>query len=317
MLKAFAIDPRIFDSWLATQLWAGRFGPSTCRMIAEYPPRWRKLVLKGLPEVSEIDRKRIVRTLEKLSPRLMRSELPYNDKVDWVENAHFCQKTRNAFHAVIASNSGNVPAIVLLADEVEDDSPEFHVPTGVPVARRAEAMADAVQLFLFTARQLKFIDSYLIPDRPKYRRTIKAFLRRVNPKLCTSPIEFHIEEKGDGRSRFEAIAGALHELVPLNLTVHFHAWRKLGREAFHGRYILDQRTGFSFDHGLDEGGESQTTDVNLVSEEIRHKRWADFDTSNPSGEYQRAFSIEVRGQVDSRWTFRSGGDITSCAGDVV
>lgn len=69
-------------------------------------------------------------------------------------------------------------------------------------------------------------------------------------------------------------------ILPLGIQLRIIRWQqKDGGDKPHARYILTERGGIRYDYGLDEGEEGdQATDVSLISEETRGKRWMDYQT---------------------------------------
>lgn len=82
----------------------------------------------------------------------------------------------------------------------------------------------------------------------------------------------------------------LEQIVPRGMPFRLIRWQK--RTEFHNRYLLTNRGGIFFLHGLDEG--PGTDDLALVGESNFQRRWMDFQKQTACFNFVDEFPITGR-----------------------
>lgn len=297
MLNEFAVDPRVFATLTEFKLWSERFGVPRARMIARYPKSWKKLVHQGITEKDPVKRQSLVEKLRRLDAKLLSlSRSPYDASFEWVKNA-VDQHDIFPFKAIIVSeNEAGIPD-VLLADDVDEETPEFKVEAGLAVPRIAYEMAKAVSTLLRASKTLKFVDPFFSPNIPKYKNTLRRFLAEAAEGVQLVSVEYHLTNHRNSSHAFfeQECQSHLPKLIPVGVSVTFHRWEEMhDSESLHPRYILTELAGVRFEHGLDEETDEQTVDVELVSESIYRRRWSEYDPSRTT--FKLLDTVVVQGQ---------------------
>ncbi len=140
------------------------------------------------------------------------------------------------------------------------------------------------------AKSLALIDPWLNSYESRYLDTVticsNVFGQRGHARL-QGRIDIHAEadkQKPDGRTVADHLAAWKEKLRPL-IAVDGHRfrvflWESLpGSESMHDRFILTDQCGISAPGGLDcrRLSHANTTDWNLLDEDVRQKRWFDYD----------------------------------------
>ena len=208
--------------------------------------------------------------------------------------------TKNAtlpFKAIIVSeNEAGIPD-VLLADEVDEETPQFKVEAGLAVPRVAYEMAKAVSTLLRASKALKFIDPFFSPNIPKYKNTLQRFLDEAAEGVQLVDVEYHLTNHRNSTQAFfqQECQSHLSQIIPAGVCVTFYRWEEMpDSESLHPRYILTDRAGVRFEHGLDEETDGQTVDVELISESIYRRRWSEYDPSKTT--FKLLDKVVVRGR---------------------
>ncbi len=142
------------------------------------------------------------------------------------------------------------------------------------------------------ARSLALVDPYLNPEESRYFNTIeicsKLLSNRRGYDRLPGRIDIHADAKHHTRNRsidncLSEWENKLRKLVDEdNHKFRIFLWEaKPGSESMHDRYILTDQCGLSIPGGLDCRSDSHpnSTDWNLVDEEVRCKRWENYHPS--------------------------------------
>jgi hypothetical protein len=142
------------------------------------------------------------------------------------------------------------------------------------------------------AKSLALIDPWLNSHESRYLDTVticsNVFGQRGHARL-QGRIDIHAEagkQKPDGRTVADHLAAWEQKLRPL-IAVNCHRfrvflWESLpGSESMHDRFILTDQCGISAPGGLDcrSHSHANSTDWNLLDDDVRIRRWADYDPS--------------------------------------
>lgn len=213
MIYEYALEPELVATWGNHQdarYFAEKFGLGQPRIVSRYPKRWKRLVWQAFRSDNDVERARMVELLQRLGETMVsRRNYVWDGARTWSENAR-AEHARAPFHAILARESPDGHPRVLIAAELEGATRLWAVPRGVPVARRALAMAAAVAAMLRIATIVVFVDPYFGPDRPRHRRTLEAFFRAMTDgRVVDGPwrLEVHTsadEDRTGTRGFFEA-----------------------------------------------------------------------------------------------------------------
>jgi hypothetical protein len=291
----YALEPALLGSRARFRYLTEKFGVSQGRLISRYPKRWKAQVYDGLGACSEIERKRIEERLARLDDRMMTRDSTWDGAMDWLSNAE-AENARHEFHAIVAGANPRGNASVLLADELDEETPRWNVGRGIAVPREAALLANAIAPLLQIARTIVFIDPHFDPYRARSRATLAEFLARARGRANGVPIErveFHTRFN-EGNAGFDAeCRRQLPQRIPAGVNVRFVRWReRAGGEGLHNRYVLTERGGVSLAWGLDEGAAAQTDDLILLDEPHFRTRWDQYCGANPAFELAAEILIE-------------------------
>ena len=150
-----------------------------------------------------------------------------------------------------------------------------------PLERIPEVLAEAARILLQHSKRIKFVDGHFDSSAPRFRKTLKEFLRLIHEAGKTNTCQYHYLQREHGRTG-EFVQDNLPWLttsIPRGMVVDFFCWQeKAGGDMFHARYILTEKGGLRYDVGLDEGDPGETTDISHVGPETRERRWAALET---------------------------------------
>ncbi len=295
MLHEYALEPALLSSWERFRYLTERFGVSQGRLISRYPRRWKALVYTVLEACSEIDRKRVEERLSRLDDRMMTRIHDWDAARDWLSNAETEHATR-PFHAIVAGANPRGNEAILLADDLDEETPRWHVSRAIVVPRQAVDLANALSPLLRVARVIVLIDPHFDPYRERARATLAEFLARARLRENGIPIErveFHTRFDENNAGFDVECRRRLPRRIPAGIQVRFVRWReRAGGEGLHNRYVLTERGGVSLAWGLDEGAPAQTDDLSLLEEGLYRARWEQYCGANPAFDLAAEISIE-------------------------
>jgi hypothetical protein len=307
MIHEYALEPELVATWGNRQdfrYFVEKFGLGQPRIVSRYPKPWKRLVWQAFQSSDDLERTRMVELLQRLSERMVhRRGYQWDPGRAWSENAR-AEHVRAPFHAiVVARENPDGHARVLVAAELNDATPLWAVPRGVPIARRAADMAAAVAAMLRIAEIVVFVDPYFGPDRSRHRRTLEAFLRATTDgRVVDGPARLEVqtsadEERTGTRVFFEAeCQRRLPGCIPAGARLRVvRLVERPGGEGLHNRYILTDLGGVLFGAGLDEGDHGTTDDLVVLDRAQYEMRWQQhaggalgFDQPEPPVEIQGA-----------------------------
>lgn len=305
MIYEYALEPELVATWTDRsdyRYFVERFGLGQGRIVSQFPKRWTRLVWDSFGGTSEMERKRLEEVIARLSERTIRRVgIDWNDEVGWLENVER-EDGRIAFRAILARDNPRVhPSVLVAADVDEGSEPRWAAPQGRTVARSAVDMANAVASVLRCSSVVVFVDPHFGPERPRFRRPFERFLEqmvRERPGAQPDRIEVLTELEKTGTAEFfrKECHTRLRKCVPKGVRVVVRRLsQKAAGEIFHNRYILTDIGGVIFGIGLDDGGQGQTDDLNLMARDQYELRWAQFSGKSLTGFKEDETSFEVIG----------------------
>jgi hypothetical protein len=296
MLYEFALDPEVLNRWEPFRYLIDQFGIQHGRMIARFPKHWKRLVYEACKDCTTMELERITERLKDIDSKIFQSGRSYAGENPWILNAQ-TQHSTKPFRAIITKENPNNHPHVLRPDDLGERNALWQVPRGDSIVRSAEDLANCVEKLLFISTEILFIDPHFNPDKFQFRRPLELFIKKA---LCGTPvtrIEYHLKTNDSKMSSDlfkQSCESKLCGIIPAGKMVRFYRWQEReASEVFHARYILTNCGGVSFDYGLDEGEEGQTTDVSLLDTTLYQKRWDNFQRG--TAPYELADEIEVIG----------------------
>ena len=296
MLHEYAVEPELVATWVDRRMgryFLDKFGLGAPRIISRYPRKhWKKLVWIAGREHSrdEVERKRLQELVKNLSEVMVkRRDAVWNPERKWLDNV-LEEHRRASFRAILARGNPVGHSAILVADELERTTPLWNPPRGVTVARKANAIADAVGDMLRAATDIVMVDPYFAPHHQRFLEVLDACLGKCFDRRVASPPRIRIfSSNGDKSGTFEFFKEKCSNHLPGTLPVGQKATirrlqeRRPNGEKLHNRYILTELGGVSFGTGLDreEELERATDDLNLLDRRQYETRWRQYAGEPP------------------------------------
>jgi len=303
MIHEYAVDPALLCDKERFRYLTEHFGVHKGRLISRYPKRWKRLVYKGVAELSEMQRKWIEDRLATIDEKMVKRKSEWIEGQGWLNNAEF-EHTRRPFHAILAMANPSERDYILTDDDLDEEALLWKVESEITVSRSPQALASAVAPLLRISRKIFFIDPYIDPYKPRSRKTLEAFLRAclVNrpSNIQLARIEFHTKYREEIGHFFSECERQFPKIVPTGYTLRILRWEeKQGGDGFHNRYILTERGGIRFTWGLDAGSPAQTDDLSLCQPEVYKMRWNQFFGDQPAFDLKEDFEIAGKKHINT------------------
>jgi len=176
--------------------------------------------------------------------------------------------------------------VIVLHDSLSDNPDSCTTGSNVLlVPRRAKEMAECVSAVLSRSDEILFVDPYFSPGPNCWKKPLQAFILQAarRPRIPYR-LEFHTCNKITTCS-FEELARQcrqhLPRLLPQNWKMTIFQWEETD-QPFHARFILTEKAGVLFEHGLSEGSASVQGDQLLVllTPQARDERWDMFQENS-------------------------------------
>jgi len=280
MIKEFALEPEALASWENFRYFIEKFGVPQGRLIAEFPGKWRKMVIEAAQRVAKpVEFARIVERLKQVGDHVLLSRgRPGGDGTrTWLERA-LTEHEREPFDGIIACANPNASPHVLVQSELDDQDQRFRVTRQIEVVRSAAALVACANFMLRHTATVKWVDYIIDLRKPRWRRPFQAALEVLRshgrPVLFEVHRQFGNEvEKTNLRHQFqEAI---LKYGVPnIAFALHLHP-----EQVMHDRFILTELGGLQIGHGLDDnedGGSAPTANVILLEHSMFQAQWGKY-----------------------------------------
>jgi hypothetical protein len=276
MIHEFALDPGVLASWGAFRYFVDQFGVAHGRLISRFPREWKRLVYEACTGCLPVERKRIEESLRSIDKKLISTGRDYLRSRPWINNAIQSHAER-PFRAILTTASHAAGSDILNAEEVTSETPRWKVDRGFPVARQALPMADAAAALLRCSSEIVFVDQHFY-CAAKHGRPLAQFLTHACSGSPLRRLEYHLNADGAADWFREELDKQRRFLnLPPGIRMGFFRWKTVdGGDNMHPRYILTEIGGVRFDYGLDEGADGETTDVELLSDNVYSARWAQF-----------------------------------------
>ena len=286
MLYEYAVEPKaIGASWESFRYLIEKFGFHRGRLISQFPGKWIQLVVEAAKQsgMQDVRYKSLVNRLQKAKREaLIRSGREFDPCTgDWLENA-IEQHTLDPFHAIIASENRGDKDVILVAEDIVEETPLMNTRTDWGVERTGEAIAEAMSPLLKFSKKILFLDPFLDIREQRYRETLKASLAIVaahHPGKFQCEIHFCTH---DSRPSTEFIidkaADWLSGIVPDSLSILLFCWDvRADGDIFHDRYLVTDRGGMSLGAGLSSESAHQKVHLYLLEPESCREKLAVFE----------------------------------------
>ena len=293
MLFEYAVEPKaIGASWESFRYLIEKFGFDRGRLISRFPKTWERQVIDTAQRsgMKDIRYKSLVNRLQKAKREaLIRSNRKYEPSTgDWLDNA-LRQHTLEPFHAIIASENRGVKDLILVAEDIDEDTPLMIAPANWEVERVGKVLAEAMSPLLKSAKKILFVDRYFDIREPRDKETLEASLAIIDADGSGSvQCEIHFcdhDKRPSAQFVTENASGWFSGVIPEGLTVLLFSWKeKKGGDDFHARYLLTDRGGMIVDAGFRAVGKHQKVLLTLLDLELCREKLAAFE--HDSTEYE-------------------------------
>ena len=252
MLHEYALDPSVLTNWDSFRYFIENFGVSKGRMISKYPKKmWKQMVKESCEKYCRpIELLKVINYLEKMDDKFLQTQCKFEPSLSWFVNA---ETNRSAFHAVISNENPNHHENVIVADDIQYDSPLWNAPREKPVLRTSREMAACAEKLLVNAKEILFVDPHFDPSARRYLNTLKAFMEKIPEPGKLKRIEYHISKKLSAVFFRDELYENVPSILNRDVSITFIRWEKADKgDSLHPRYILTDRGGIRIEHGLDE-----------------------------------------------------------------
>jgi hypothetical protein len=203
--------------------------------------------------VGDIEFQRIVEALSSIDALMLISSRNYDGNKQWLENA-IAENSTNPFHAILSNrNIGQAANLVIGEDLVPTKMPELIVvPTSVHITREPKRMAECIESLLSQCNEVIFVDPYFGPGKRQHTEPLKLFLNAIanrGNRRMPNRIEYHCGNQYQDRLQFQKdLDQWIKPNLPNGAKLKVVRWTK---DELHNRYVLTDRGGVIFGHGLD------------------------------------------------------------------
>jgi len=301
MIHEFAVNPDALASWQDFRFLVSQFGIPQGRLISRFPRKWKRIVYEATGACSTIDKKRIEEKLKGIDDKLLVAERGYDPNRDWSSNAEKSH-TKKPFRAIITTAEKCEGAEHLDVEAISDEDEAWKVATSAAVPRTAADLASSARSLLCCSAEVVFVDQYF-SGAAKYGKPLAQLIRCACDGRKLKRLEYHLSVRGTEEHFSSKMEQQCHHLnLPPECRIIFVRWKPMdGGENLHPRYILTERGGLHYDYGLDEGGEGETTNVQLLSEELHRQRWQQFLPDSGVFELVDAWEMTSDGVKQVEW----------------
>lgn len=283
MFQEYAVDPKLFSTLEQFKYWSKDFGAERGRLISEYPSKeWIKMAHEAIAEKDTVKRQSLSARISKMREHKMLAKFKrtdYHAAEEWLNNA--CrQHRRSSFHAIVATDApAGIPG-VLLADEIDYETPAFSCKIDIECERSGQALARMLRVLLLSAYELKIIDPYFHPDDGRCVRPLRELLNTAIQGVPLKNVELHVAAKHSTDREPAYFSDKCHEclgpLVPTGCRLQVFKWNdQPGGKKLHDRFILSGLGGVKLGIGIAEQP-GDKVHMQIVSEDTRKALWEDY-----------------------------------------
>jgi hypothetical protein len=265
------------------------------RLIANFPNRWKKMVLAALQangSHTALDYTKVEYHLQHdVSAKMVVRNAAYDhDNLDWLLQAER-EHTKKPFRAIVSdSNPRSVHGVLRVSALDKENDPRWKVNHDATILREPGALAQKAKSLFAISKRAKFIDPNCGFENERYRTSLTAFLaaiRASNPAL--NDVEYHLRAKADldfFRQQVQTSIPNSTLVIPRGMKVHFIRWKQMPAcDDLHPRYVLTDRGGLAYEVGLDAGKPGEKTRIYRLSDDGHYEIWTQYDRNpkDPTG----------------------------------
>lgn len=278
MIKEFALEPDVLaTSFRDFTYFIEKFGIAHGRVISEFPKKWKKFVYQAAQAnlAGTLELRRIEERLKNISDDVLVSlgRAGGDSAQPWLNRA-VSEHGLQPFAAIIAHANDLAHADVLVAAELDETDARFQSSSQRHITRTATEIVGCVGLLLSTAKTVKLVDPHFNPAKPRWRRMLVEVLTALSSNGQTGvTLEIHRAENvlpGNLKPFFDPIIpGLCPAEVAVEVFLHPEA-------AMHNRFILTNIGGASYQTGLDDNEDGNSTPedvVTLLAPDVFGKEW--------------------------------------------
>jgi hypothetical protein len=280
MFYEYALEPALLSSRDRVRFFLDAFGPWKGRFLADYPRKWKRMVIQGL-DCPPVEKLSIIERLRELDDRVFsaRTNFEFDGTRSWLENAR-AEHQREPFRAIIAA-APSTTSYELNGATVDERDPLWRGQTGELVPREPAAFVSALGLLLRKATRVIIVDPYLLSDTDDKTRAVCAFCEFVHGRAS---VEVHCSDSAVSYDHCMRTAErALQRVLPLGVEVRIHCWKERpGGRRLHNRYLLTDIGGVKFGDGIEHGGTGQNDHLSILDDASFKALWNDYLGDQPA-----------------------------------
>jgi len=299
--REYAVEPSLFDDYNQARLILSGFGVDRGRLIAAFPRKWQREVIRQLSGYTEMQRKTFIEKLNKLDSILVPRAHPYDGSTSWKEQAFDCDRTE-PFHAIMTNGADARQKSIDGTGDFES-MPLWQVKGRESIPRNSKELAAALNFLLERCSEILIVDREFMPSGgtgDKWLKPIQWIGEILASQGRVRRFELHSLDKPHAKwpaGKFSNdCTQHLPRVIPKGLSMTAILWsqRPAGVQ-FHERLIVTDRGGVLLDPGIDEGKPGETYDIRLLSGAECDEYFRRFGGSSTS--YDLVESIGIRGAL--------------------
>lgn len=303
MIHEFAVDPEAIANWQNFRYVVENFGISQGRLISRFPSKWKRLVYEACEESPPLEKARIVEKLNGIEDKLFSSGRSYDGNQKWVPNA-VTSHLEHPFRAIITTAEQAGLTGHLDVDSLNDENETWSVPRGGAVPRTAADMADAAEKLLRCSGEIVFVDPHF-GSEARFGKPLAAMIRRAcDGERVPKRFEYHLNAKSIPGQEFsqQLERQRWHLRIPPRVKLVFVRWNQFDEgDTLHARYILTEKGGLRFEHGLDEGNPGETTDIECLATKSHADRWDQYHPGGSAFQFVDAWMVTAEAVTKVVW----------------
>ena len=302
MIHEFAVDPEALASWQNFRYLIEKFGIPRGRLISRFPSKWEKMVIRACKDCSEMEQKRIVESLKNIRLKLYSAGRSYDKDQEWLPNAVASHQAL-PFRAIITTPANAGSSGLLDCDALSEDDETWAVPRGGVVSRTPADLAGAADRLLRCSGEIILVDPYF-GGEARFGKPLTAMIRCACDGRVPRRFEYHLSSRSIDADVFKSSLERQRPYlrIPEKVNLVFVRWDQIDdSDTLHPRYVLTEKGGLRFDHGLDEGNPGETTDVECLDQALHAHRWAQFQINSGQFDLVDAWIVTAEGVSRATW----------------
>ena len=160
--QEYAVEPSLFDDYNQARLILSGFGVDRGRLIAAFPRKWQREVMRRLSGYTDIQRTTLVNKLKKLDLILVPRTHPYDSNIAWRGQAFDCDRT-DPFYAIMTNGADAHRKEIDGTGDLES-MPLWHTNGRTSIARNAGELAIALSFIFKECREILIVDREFMPS---------------------------------------------------------------------------------------------------------------------------------------------------------